>query len=400
LLKELFLQEKIKKGFKEIKIKNDIKFILFLYKTNNLNMENIEQNTEQEENTISTFEMEEFIKQTLKTNSMTFVPIENPIILKKIYDLFQNSSENNINLECSNSEYSFYCGVYFSIKQNLKQIKYWYTKASELGNANGMNKLGVYYEEVENNAEQGKYWYTKASELGNTNAMGNLGLYYKNFENDSEQSKYWYEKASELGNEKAMNNLGFYYQFFEKNMEQAKLWYEKASELGSTLAMINLGIFYKNVEKNTELEKYWYEKACELEDTNAMNNLGLYYYNVEKDMKQAKHWLGKASILGNSISTISYLKLCNQNKTYYDLFQTVTLNQLQNQFPKFNHFWAGRKKYITQGECSVCYDENKELIPFDCLHHSYCLPCYLSMDKCGQCSVIKSKSFMHDELFC
>ena len=118
--------------------------------------------------------MEKFLKKTLETNKYTFNKIENPIILKKMYNLFQtlykekssekeNSSENNIDLECFDSGYFLWYGIYFSIKQNWEQAKYWYERDSELGNAKSMNCLGAYYEEVKNDKEQAKYWFEKAS---------------------------------------------------------------------------------------------------------------------------------------------------------------------------------------------------------------------------------------------
>jgi tetratricopeptide (TPR) repeat protein len=229
---------------------------------------------------------------------------------------------------------------------------------------------GFYYGEIEKNKIKSINCYKKAAKLGNITAMVNLGIYYELVKH-IEQAKNWYEKAAELGNNDAMNRVGLYYDEIENNLEQAKIWYEKAAELGNITAMVNIGIYYEETEKNLEQAIFWYKKAY---------------------------------LLGDKDGLKQYFILCSRNKQHYRnlfiyLFNNVSLETIQNQFPKFKHFWNGRKKFITHDDCSICYDEKKELIPFDCLHHSYCLSCYITIDKCAYCEFPKHPNLMNDVLF-
>jgi tetratricopeptide (TPR) repeat protein len=224
------------------------------------------------------------------------------------------------------------------------------------------------------------------------------GFYYGEIEKNKIKSINCYKKAAKLGNITAMVNLGGYYEQV-KHTEQAKIWYEKAAELGNTDAMNSLGCYYDDTENNLEQAKIWYEKAAELGNTDAMHNLGLYYEETKKDLEQAKFWYKKAYLLGDKDELKQYSILCSKNKQHNDLLETIGLETIENQFPKFKHFWNGRKKFITHDDCSICYDEKKELIPFDCLHHSYCLSCYITIDKCAYCEFPKHPNLMNDVLF-
>ena len=282
--------------------------------------------------------MEYFLRISLKNilNYDQENKIENPIILEKIYILFFTKDSTKMDLECEDLMYLFYCGIYYIF--------------------------------IEKNLEQAKYWLKKASLLGNVKAMRHLGLCYYdiNTQTRAKETKYWLEKASLLGDVESMNCLGLYFKD-ENNLEQAKFWYEKAAELGNASAMNNLGYYY--------------------------------YYDIENNLEQAKFWFEKSSQLGNKKALKLYFQLCSKNKTFYrDLFNSIDLETIENQFPKFKHFWNGRKKFITHDDCSICY-EKTELIPFDCFNHSYCLPCYITIDKCAYCETKKTESFVNDVLF-
>jgi TPR repeat protein len=110
----------------------------------------------------------------------------------------------------------YYNGEWW-LEQDLKKSTSYHKKAAELGNADAMFELYVYYSTgigVEKNDKVAIEWCIKAAEKEQSRACYNLGAYYATggvVPKDAGLSLKWYEKASELGNGKASATLGVMY---------------------------------------------------------------------------------------------------------------------------------------------------------------------------------------------
>ena len=228
----------------------------------------------------------------------------------------------------------------------------------DLDNDMYFNYVGIYYENKNNIPEMLKY-YLMAIEKGNEWAMYNLGNYYDKENNIPEMLKY-YLMAIEKGNDNAMNGLGYYYEN-KKNIEEMLKYYLMAIEKGNVIAMFNLGDFYEKEKNYEEMLKYYemlIEKNIHLKD-NVLKKLINCLIEVEnKDL---------------------FLKLYSKYSTH-------------QVFGKFHRFYMARKQFSKIDSCPICMEEC-EIIPYDCLWHSYCITCSLKIDKCSMCKINKNPDF-------
>ncbi|HJU30537.1 MAG TPA: PDZ domain-containing protein, partial [Hyphomicrobiaceae bacterium] len=92
---------------------------------------------------------------------------------------------------------------------------YWFRKAADMGNANGMAGLGSLYQQgkgVPADLAQAVMWYKRGADRGSAVAMSDLGLLYvqgKGVERNEAAAVALFRKAAGLGNSIAMNNLAW-----------------------------------------------------------------------------------------------------------------------------------------------------------------------------------------------
>ena len=194
-----------------------------------------------------------------------------------------------------------------------------YRRAADMGDPQGMYKLGVCYDfgkgglTKDTSKAMDMEWYQKAAEAGNARAMYNLGIcYWKccygGIRKAEAKAMEWYQKAAEAGYATAMCQLGLCYKYgygeITKDMSKAVEWYQKAAEAGEASAMYSLGICYEFGTKDEAKAVEWYQKAAEAGDAEAMWNLGYAYEcgkgGLTKDEAKAAEWYQKAEEAGNA----------------------------------------------------------------------------------------------------
>ena len=164
-----------------------------------------------------------------------------------------------------------------------------FRRAAEMGDPQGMYKLGVCYDfgkgGLTKDETKAVEWYKKAAEAGNATAMCNLGNCYEygkgGLTEDEAKAVEWYRKAAEAGNARGMNSLGYAYDYgkggLTKDEAKAVEWYQKAAEMGSARAMYNLGVCYKygvgTLMKDEAKAVEWYQKAAEAGSSEAVKRL-------------------------------------------------------------------------------------------------------------------------------
>lgn len=118
-----------------------------------------------------------------------------------------------------------------------------YQKAAEIGDPEGLNKLGDYYLDID--PGMAREHYEKSANLGNINGMAKLGDCYDKLFQElpitefAEKSFAWYSKAAGLGNSYAMQKCADCYfqgKGVEKDINKAIEWYKKAVDNGDISA--------------------------------------------------------------------------------------------------------------------------------------------------------------------
>ena len=164
-----------------------------------------------------------------------------------------------------------------------------FRRAAEMGDPQGMYKLGVCYDfgkgGLTEDTSKAMEWYQKAAEAGYATAMYNLGLCYKygqgGLTKDGAKAVEWYQKAAEAGNARGMCYLGYAYEFGQggltKDEAKAVEWYQKAAEAGEEYAMCKLGSAYANgtwgLTKDEAKAVEWYRKAVDAGSSEATDRL-------------------------------------------------------------------------------------------------------------------------------
>ena len=154
-----------------------------------------------------------------------------------------------------------------------------FRRAAEMGDPQGMYKLGVCYDfgkgGLTRYEAKAVEWYQKAAEAGETGAMNRLGVCYEygmaGLTRDEAKAVEWYQKAAEAGDAIAMNSLVDCYEYGKGGLTRyeakAVEWYQKAAEAGNAGAMCNLGLCYEygrgGLTKDTSKAMEWYQKAAE-----------------------------------------------------------------------------------------------------------------------------------------
>ena len=188
-------------------------------------------------------------------------------------------------------------------------------KWAEKEDTEAMREMAICYDGgygVEKDDQKALEWYRKAADLGDAEAIYCVGLYYHWHVYDYEEALEWYKKAAALGHAEAMLKIGQLYSDgdgVEQNYEESARWrreYFKTSvKAGDYTTEVNIiGC------EGTELFE-WCRSAAAKNNTAAMMHLGDYYeyesddeeddedaYLKKADYKEALKWYQKAAESG------------------------------------------------------------------------------------------------------
>jgi hypothetical protein len=201
-----------------------------------------------------------------------------------------------------------------------------YLQAAQSGNAEAMNKVGLFYKEgivVPANKEQAMYWLTRSAENGFAKAYFNLGTIYKDNKGagqDFTKAFYYYSKGAVANDLQSIYSKGYLlYKGFGCTQEymQAVECFKQGASKQKANCMYYLGLCYRNgygITKNTDSAKYWLEKAWfggermalqELRSSEPENNNGnLTAYAAtlkSKTMVTKKASVNQVSLINNTI---------------------------------------------------------------------------------------------------
>ncbi len=181
-------------------------------------------------------------------------------------------------------------GIYLKIYERLGEMKY----------SPAFYELGLLYYNgewwLEQDLEKSLEYHKKAAELGNADAMFELYVYYstgQGVEQDNEVALEWCRKAAELGQFRACYNMGGFYATGNGVPQDINLcvqWYEKASELGNGKASATLGVMYKMGEELPQDDDKAEEYFNLSEDQNFDVDEFISQFGIERDNDGGTPW--------------------------------------------------------------------------------------------------------------
>ena len=155
-------------------------------------------------------------------------------IAKSLKNIEKRAEKGDVKLQCWLADYYYDKGT----KQGYEKAVYWWTKATEQGNAEAQYCLGrsfAYAQGVPKDDATAARWWKLAAEQGHAQAQCELAdCFYmgKGVTEDISMAVHWWQKAAEQGNLVALFSLGNSYEKgegLEKNVNQAVLYYERAA---------------------------------------------------------------------------------------------------------------------------------------------------------------------------
>jgi Sel1 repeat len=179
--------------------------------------------------------------------------IENNLTLKQIFNIAQESYENN--------DY---------------QISFrYFKKAAKKGHIEASWRLGLMYGKgigVSSDFQSAAYWFKKGAAYNDSNSQYLLSLCFKNgqgVKKDILKGFKWANKAAsnKIPNISAQYELANYYHQgigTNKNVKLAAFWWEKAAERGHMLSQYNIGVCYqegKGVPIDIDKAYKWFSSA-------------------------------------------------------------------------------------------------------------------------------------------
>lgn len=192
-----------------------------------------------------------------------------------------------------------------------------YQKASDMGNEEATNSLGVCYLKglgVAMDYKRAVELFHQAAQAEDAHAQFNLGLCYQNglgLKKNMDNSFVWYMQAAENGFPKAQRKVGDHYytlgyqnkdlHLAKKYMEDAAKWYEKAAYAGDLESQRHLAYCYRNgigVKINKEKAAGWYEKAALQGDVMSQKIMAELCENgegIKLDRAKAEMWRQRAA---------------------------------------------------------------------------------------------------------
>lgn len=162
--------------------------------------------------------------------------------------LFLSASEKGSRHAMANIGYLYETGL--GVQQDSVTSFEWYKKAAELNNPYAMDKVSHFYSVglrgVEKNYSEAFVWAINAANLGEANGMVRVGYYFMEgigVKSNYESALFWYQKAADLGNPRGMASIGHIYEKgfgVGKDYATALEWYNKAAQAGDSWAINRL----------------------------------------------------------------------------------------------------------------------------------------------------------------
>ncbi len=220
--------------------------------------------------------------------------------LYKLALQYLNSGNNNKAIENFNKAAKNYW-----IIGNFENSYLCAKKSADLGDAEGQNSLGCYYNRLQN-YKKAVFWWKKSAEQGDAKAQSNLAVCYysgNGVTQSNEQAIYWWKKSAWQGCDYGQFSLGLRYYNGEgitQNYKQAVYWFKEAANQGFADAQLKLGVCYRKgygVAQDDQKAVYWFKKAADQGLAEAQFSLGCYYH-VAQSYQQAAYWYKKAAMQG------------------------------------------------------------------------------------------------------
>lgn len=273
-----------------------------------------------------------------------------------IYELKRLVKEKN-SYACFEMGYMEYTGKFAGKPRYNKAYEYLYIAALNnhprgcmlIGEMLINNKIGSGSEEC---IEEGLMYLKKASDLGSAAALNKLGLYYLN--KDINKAIKYFEESADKNYVYAYNNLGKIYED-KGEYDKAFSYYEKSALKEESWACNKLGEFYRKgiyVEKDMSKAFYYYNLSNDgminLIEFYSKYNLAKYFYQygnyealVEKDIDKATLLYEESSNHGIIDSTLEliyiYIEKYLLNKTKDMLFKINDCNKRINNSNKISN---------------------------------------------------------------
>ena len=315
-----------------------------------------------EEKTIE--EMEKELKECLENYFYEYDTPNEKSIIKKIYDLFIN---HKIDKDCDDADYLNYLGFfYYSIKEKPKIAIKYYKMAIEKKQIFAMHNLGQLYEE-EHDYKSMKKYYLMAIENGYAQSMTSLGHFYYRKDKFDNMKKYFL-MGIENGESHSMYYLGSYY-LENDDLDQAIKYFEMAVEKKNYNGYLELAMDYEEKEDYNK-SKEFYIKYLENEESTGTASLTVFsLINL---------------VIKHNEDIDFVLPFCAKFEV-----DTTQVDEYKIKRSKRVQFMNNKKKFNKIDFCNVCYEDNKELVIFDCFAHYICERCYNSVEKCPYCNIEK-----------
>jgi TPR repeat protein len=200
----------------------------------------------------------------------------------------ERKMENELKASEGDVNAIYWEGTYAYLRKDYKKAEYWYKRAADSGDLNGMHHLASLYRLYLINDSLAKYWYTKAANAGNIQSMLDLADEYYltgGHRRDGSQIKPDCEKnAIALSYYLLVDTLDYKY----AGTEPTFLALSKVSTL------LNIGNIYKwcrtdGLSDHESLQKalYWYDK-CLNSCNESYDMKGNYGKFIRKDIESSK----------------------------------------------------------------------------------------------------------------
>lgn len=230
--------------------------------------------------------MEQELIDCFEKYGLDYTPINNLESLTKIHNLFLNDVMFN---PMNAVEYG-HIGLYYDVHDKIKEMKFHYKCAIDLGDVDSMHNLAFHYQ-LQNKESKIIKYYKMAIEHGDMESISELTNYYYN-------KKVKCDEMVELLKttiEKEKDN--------EKN-------YNYVNEF-----MFKLGHWYSEIDDYDFMKKY-YEMAAKRNHVSSIMNLGEYYYRNKMRFQLMKFYIKFPDIIIREkvyiiINTIIKSKLCD-----------------------------------------------------------------------------------------
>jgi tetratricopeptide (TPR) repeat protein len=291
-------------------------------------------------------------------------------LINQIYDLTIN---DKIDLTNTNPVYIRYLGYYYYLKDNIDEMKKYFQIGVDNGDSQSMVELGLCNLLIDKDLEKSKELLMLSVEKGNIHGMYRLAISYTDnmFKEDPEycdkESDKLFDKLIELKFDYAMNYLGNFYLF--KNPIKSREYFIMMNESGNISG--NFGIIELGCNKETK-------KELLTEIITKWNLNRCVFKNMNKLISQ---------LVINNVDANLLLKHCErlEFKNVDVIFKVQAVSAVLK----------NKMKFSKQGECPICLEE-KELIPFDCFGHFFCVECDKKTNKCALCRISRNQ-LLYDE---